>query len=74
MSKKVEKIIRNLPDCSEVARAIIIEQKQKRIDELESLLREACEFMNAYPSGYMNATEWLNKPEIQEILKGGDDE
>lgn len=39
MSKKVEKILRNLPDCKPVAQAIIIERLQNQLKDAEEVIR-----------------------------------
>ena len=53
--------------CEPVAETNI--KLQKRIDELESLLREACKVM-LMP--HYTKKEFIKSDKIQEILKGGE--
>ena len=58
--------------CESVAETNI--KLQKRIDELEGLLREACsEIMKDTTTGEFDywRCDFIRKPIIQEILKGG---
>lgn len=63
MSKKVEKILKNLPDSKPVAQAIIIERQQKRIEQLQNQLKEAEEVVEYFISNYeCDGTEFGIEP------------